>query len=261
MMGEVAVYFEPAAVIVVLVLLGQVLELRARSRNELRDQEPPRPGAEDGAQDSNADGIERDVPLEHVRVGDRLRVRPGEKSRRWRGDRGTSTVDESMVTGEPIPVEKTAGSKVTGGTVNGTGTFVMEARAGRSDTLLAQIVRMVSEAQRSRAPIQRLADTVSAWFVPIVIAIAVITAFAVWSQLGPEPRWRTLSSTPWPCSSSPARAPWAWRRRCPSWWAPAAAPKHGVLHAQRRSARDAREGHDDWSWTRPARSPKASRSS
>ena len=186
-MGEVAVYFEPAAVIVVLVLLGQVLELRARSQTStaIRNLLGLAPKT---ARRIEPGGSERDVPLEHVQVGDRLRVRPGE---RVPVDGvvidGTTTIDESMVTGEPIPVEKAAESTVTGGTVNGTGTFVMEARRVGSDTLLAQIVRMVSEAQRSRAPIQRLADTVSAWFVPIVIAIAVLT-FIVWSQYGPEPR-------------------------------------------------------------------------
>jgi Cu+-exporting ATPase len=186
-MGEVAVYFEPAAVIVVLVLLGQVLELRARSQTStaIRNLLKLAPNT---ARRIESDGSERDVPLEHVQVGDRLRVRPGE---RVPVDgallEGTTTIDESMVTGEPIPVEKAAASTVTGGTVNGTGTFVMEARRVGSDTLLAQIVRMVSEAQRSRAPIQRLADTVSAWFVPIVIGIAVLT-FIVWSQYGPEPR-------------------------------------------------------------------------
>ena len=187
MMGEVAVYFEPAAVIVVLVLLGQVLELRARSRTSaaIRNLLGLAPKT---ARRIDADGAERDVPLEHVQVGDRLRVRPGE---RVPVDGvvidGTTTVDESMVTGEPIPVEKTADATVTGGTVNGTGTFLMEARRVGGDTLLAQIVRMVSDAQRSRAPIQRLADTVSAWFVPIVIAVAVVT-FIVWTQYGPEPR-------------------------------------------------------------------------
>ena len=144
------------------------------------------------------DGTERDVPLDHVHVGDRLRVRPGE---RIPVDgvvlEGKSTVDESMVTGEPIPVEKTPGSKVTGGTVNATGQFVMEAQRVGSETLLAQIVRMVSEAQRSRAPIQRLADTVSAWFVPIVIVVAVIT-FIVWSQSGRSRDSRMRSSMPWP---------------------------------------------------------------
>jgi P-type Cu+ transporter len=187
MMGEVAVYFEPAAVIVVLVLLGQVLELRARSRTSsaIRNLLGLAPKT---ARRIDQDGTERDVALEEVHVGDRLRVRPGE---RIPVDGavldGRSTIDESMVTGEPIPVEKTAGSKVTGGTVNATGQFVMQAERVGSDTLLAQIVRMVSEAQRSRAPIQRLADTVSGWFVPIVILVAVIT-FIVWSQFGPAPR-------------------------------------------------------------------------
>ena len=187
MMGEVAVYFEAAAVIVTLVLLGQVLELRARSRTStaIRNLLGLAPKT---ARRIEPDGTEHDVPLEHVHVGDRLRVRPGE---RVPVDgvvvSGTTTVDESMVTGEPIPVEKTADSAVTGGTVNGTGAFVMEARRVGSDTLLAQIVRMVSEAQRSRAPIQRLADTVSSWFVPIVIAVAALT-FVVWWQFGPEPR-------------------------------------------------------------------------
>jgi Cu+-exporting ATPase len=186
-MGEVAVYFEPAAAIVVLVLLGQVLELRARSRTStaIRNLLGLAPKT---ARRIEPNGSEVDVPLERVAVSDRLRVRPGE---RVPVDGvvidGTTTIDESMVTGEPIPVEKAADAVVTGGTVNGTGTFVMEARRVGSDTLLAQIVRMVSEAQRSRAPIQRLADTVSAWFVPIVIAVAVMT-FIVWSQVGPEPR-------------------------------------------------------------------------
>jgi Cu+-exporting ATPase len=185
--SEVAVYFEPAAVIVVLVLLGQVLELRARSRTSaairnLLGLVPPT------ARRIEADGTERDVPLEHVHVGDRLRVRPGE---RVPVDgvvvEGATTVDESMVTGEPIPVEKAAGANVTGGTINGNGTIVMQAERVGRDTLLAQIVRMVGDAQRSRAPIQHLADTVSAWFVPIVIAVAVVT-FIVWSMVGPEPQ-------------------------------------------------------------------------
>jgi P-type Cu+ transporter len=185
--GEVAVYFEPAAVIVVLVLLGQVLELRARSRTStaIRGLLGLTPKI---ARRVESDGTEHDVPLEHVSVGDRLRVRPGE---RIPVDgivlEGTTSVDESMVTGEPIPVEKVAEASVTGGTVNGTGTFVMRAERVGRDTLLAQIVRMVSEAQRSRAPIQRLADAVSSWFVPIVIAVALIT-FVVWSVYGPEPR-------------------------------------------------------------------------
>jgi len=187
MMGEVAVYFEPSAVIVVLVLLGQVLELRARSRTSgaIRNLLGLAPTT---ARRIEADGSERDVPLSTVHAGDRLRVRPGE---RVPVDGvvldGRTTVDESMVTGEPIPVEKLPDAAVTGGTMNGTGTFVMEAQRVGADTLLAQIVRMVSEAQRSRAPIQRLADTVSGYFVPAVIAVAVLT-FIVWSQLGPEPR-------------------------------------------------------------------------
>jgi Cu+-exporting ATPase len=184
---QIGVYFEPAAVIVVLVLLGQVLELRARSRTssaikKLLGLTPTTARRVDAA------GAEQDVPLEHVHVGDLLRVRPGE---RVPVDGvvtdGTTTVDESMVTGEPIPVEKAAASKVTGGTVNGTGTFVMEAQRVGSDTLLAQIVRLVGEAQRSRAPIQRLADTVSGWFVPLVILVAVVT-FGVWAIWGPEPK-------------------------------------------------------------------------
>ena len=184
---QVAVYFEPAAVIVTLVLLGQVLELRARSRTSAAIK-----GllglAPSTARRIDLSGAETDVPLAHVHVGDRLRVRPGE---RIPVDgvvlEGGTTVDESMVTGEPIPVEKTTGSPVTGGTVNGTGSVIMEAQHVGSDTLLARIVRLVSEAQRSRAPIQRLADTVAGWFVPAVIAVAVAT-FAIWASIGPEPR-------------------------------------------------------------------------
>ena len=185
--GEVGVYFEAAAVITVLVLLGQVLELRARSQTSsaikaLLNLAPPT------ARRIQPDGTEEEVPLEAVQVGDRLRVRPGE---RIPVDgvvvEGTSAVDESMVTGEPIPVEKTPGSRVTGGTVNGRGAFVMRADRVGSETLLARIVQMVSEAQRTRAPIQRLADQVSAWFVPAVVVIAVLT-FVGWSLWGPEPR-------------------------------------------------------------------------
>ena len=184
--GQTAVYFEPAAVIVVLVLLGQVLELRARSRTSaairgLLALVPP------VARRVEADG-EIDVPLERVAAGDRLRVRPGD---RVPVDgtviEGSTTVDESMVTGEAMPVAKTAGARVTGGTVNGTGTFVMRAERVGNETLLAQIVRMVGEAQRSRAPIQRLADRTAGWFVPAVIAVAAI-AFLAWAIYGPEPR-------------------------------------------------------------------------
>jgi Cu+-exporting ATPase len=185
--GQVAVYFEPAAVIVVLVLLGQVLELRARGRTSaaIRNLLGLAPKT---ARRIAADGTEQDVPLEQVRVGDRLRVRPGERvPTDGRVLDGQTSVDESMVTGEPIPVEKAAGDAVTGGTINGTGSVVMVAERVGSDTLLSQIVRMVGEAQRSRAPIQRLADTVSSWFVPLVVGVAVLT-FVIWGTIGPEPR-------------------------------------------------------------------------
>ncbi|HKC51803.1 MAG TPA: heavy metal translocating P-type ATPase, partial [Myxococcota bacterium] len=185
--GGVAVYFEAAAVIVTLVLLGQVLELRARSqtRAAIRALLGLAPKT---ARRLTDDGREEDVPLELVKVGDRLRVRPGEKIP---VDgvvlEGQSAVDESMLTGEPIPVAKAAGDRVTGATVNATGALVMRAERVGSETLLARIVQMVAEAQRSRAPIQGLADTVSGYFVPAVIAVAVLT-FALWASLGPEPR-------------------------------------------------------------------------
>jgi Cu+-exporting ATPase len=185
--GEVGLYFEAAAVITVLVLLGQVLELRARSQTSSAIRALLRL-APATARRLRDDGTEEDVPLEHVQVGDRLRVRPGEKVP---VDgvvlEGRSAVDESMVTGESLPVEKTPGSRVIGGTVNGTGGFVMRAERVGSETLLAQIVHMVSEAQRSRAPIQRLADVISSWFVPAVVLIAVAT-FVGWAIWGPEPR-------------------------------------------------------------------------
>jgi Cu+-exporting ATPase len=185
--GAVAVYFEPAAVIVVLVLVGQVLELRARSRTStaIRNLLGLAPKT---ARRIEPDGMEREVPLADIHVNDGLRVRPGE---RIPVDGvvldGATSVDESMVTGEPIPVEKTAGEPVTGGTVNGTGTIVIQAKRVGADTLLAQIVRMVSEAQRSRAPIQRLADVVAAWFVPLVVLVAIVT-FVAWATIGPQPR-------------------------------------------------------------------------
>lgn len=185
--GELPVYFEPAAVIVTLVLLGQVMELRARSQTgeAIRALLGLAPKT---ARRVSTDGREEDVPLDSVAVGDLLRVRPGEKTPvDGVVTEGKSLVDESMVTGEPMPVEKQPGAKVVGGTVNQTGTFIMRAEKVGSETLLAQIVQMVAEAQRSRAPIQRLADVVAAYFVPIVIAIAVIT-FIVWSAFGPEPR-------------------------------------------------------------------------
>jgi len=184
--GEVAVYFDAAAVITTLVLLGQVLELRARSKTS-KAIKALLGLAPKTARQLRDDGTETDVPLERVQAGDRLRVRPGEKVP---VDgvvlEGATSVDESMITGEPIPVEKTKGSRVTGGTVNGTGSFVMRAERVGSDTLLAQIVRMVAEAQRSRAPIQKLADVVAGYFVPAVVLIAVIT-FIVWALFGPEP--------------------------------------------------------------------------
>jgi len=185
--GEVAVYFEAAAVIIALVLLGQVLELRARSRTSGAIKAllglAPR-----SARRLNADGNESDVALEAVQPGDRLRVRPGEKIPvDGLVVDGASAVDESMVTGEPIPAEKAIGDPVTGGTINGSGTLVMRAERVGTDTLLAQIVRMVGEAQRSRAPIQRLADVVASYFVPAVVAVAVVT-FVVWAMVGPAPR-------------------------------------------------------------------------
>jgi heavy metal translocating P-type ATPase len=185
--GSVAVYFEAAAVIVVLVLLGQVLELRARERTggairALLDLAPA------VARRIRADGSEEEVPLAAVAVGDRLRVRPGDKVP-LDGEvlEGASNVDESMVTGEPVPVAKAPGARVIGGTLNGQGAFVMRADRVGQDTVLAQIVQMVAQAQRSRAPIQRLADEVSAWFVPAVVAVAGL-AFLVWAVWGPEPR-------------------------------------------------------------------------
>ena len=185
--GLVPVYFEAAAVITTLVLLGQVLELRARSATG-RAIRALLGLAPKTARRVGDDGQEADVPLDHVLVGDLLRVRPGEKVP-VDGEviDGRSSVDESMLTGEPVPVEKAAGDKITGATVNGTGALLMRAtRVGR-DTMLAQIVRMVADAQRSRAPIQALADKVSAVFVPAVVLIALVT-FAVWLWVGPDPR-------------------------------------------------------------------------
>ena len=186
--GRAPAYFEAAAVITTLVLLGQVLELRARQRTSgairaLLHLAPRQ------AHIVSADGTEKDMPLDQVKRGDRLRVRPGE---RVPVDglihEGASAVDESMVTGEPMPVEKRAGDSVTGGTLNTSGSFVMEAQRVGSETTLAQIVRLVSEAQRSRAPIARLADRVASYFVPAVVAAAVL-AFAGWMFFGPEPRF------------------------------------------------------------------------
>jgi Cu+-exporting ATPase len=185
--GEIAVYFEVAAVITVLVLLGQVLELRARSQTrsairELLDLAPKT------ARVIRPDGRDEDLPVDQLKPGDRIRVRPGEKVP---VDgvilEGTTSIDESMVTGESLPVEKKPGDRVTGATINGTHGFVMRAERVGADTLLAQIVRLVGDAQRSRAPIQRLADTISTYFVPAVVAIAALT-FVLWALFGPEPR-------------------------------------------------------------------------
>src|SRR5438876_9699710 len=187
MHGEVPVYYEAAAVITTLVLLGQVLELRARQRTSgairaLLDLAPKQ------AHVVSPDGGERDVTLDQGQVGDRLRVRPGERIPVDGVIReGASAVDESMVTGEPLPIDKKPGDKVTAGTLNTSGSFVMEAERVGSETLLAQIVKLVSEAQRSRAPIQRIADRVSAYFVPAVVAAAIL-AFAGWAVFGPQPR-------------------------------------------------------------------------
>jgi Cu+-exporting ATPase len=185
--GAVAIYFEAAAVITVLVLLGQVLELRAREQTggairALLDLAPKT------ARRVSPDGSDEDIGLDAVAAGDRLRVRPGEKVP-VDGTllEGRSSVDESMITGESMPVTKVVGSKLIGGTMNQTGGFIMEAGKVGKDTMLSQIVKMVAEAQRSRAPIQRLADEVSGWFVPVVIAVAII-AFFVWFFVGPEPR-------------------------------------------------------------------------
>jgi Cu+-exporting ATPase len=185
--GSVAVYFEAAAVIVVLVLLGQVLELRAREQTggairALLDLAPAQ------ARRLRDDGSDEEVPLAAIVVGDRLRVRPGDKVPLDGAVlEGASNVDESLVTGEAVPVTKTVGDQVVGGTLNGQGSFVMRADRVGQDTVLAQIVRMVAGAQRSRAPIQRLANQVSGWFVPVVVGIA-LAAFAVWAVWGPEPR-------------------------------------------------------------------------
>ncbi len=185
--GMVPLYYEAAAVITALVLLGQVLELRARSQtgNAIRALLGLAPKM---ARKIKSDGTEEDIPVEHIHVGDLLRVRPGEKIPvDGEVTEGLSSVNESMITGEPIPVEKSNGDGVTGATVNGTGSLVMKATKVGSDTLLSQIVKMVSQAQRSRAPIQKLADKVSGYFVPAVIVIAIITA-AVWYVVGPEPK-------------------------------------------------------------------------
>jgi Cu+-exporting ATPase len=185
--GEIPVYFEPAAAITALVLLGQVLELRARSQTSsaIRALLGLAPKS---ARIVREGGGEEEIPLDAVQVGDHLRVRPGDKVPvDGIVTEGSSFVDESMLTGEPLPVEKSPGTKTTGATVNGTGSFIMRAERVGSETVLAQIVKLVGEAQRTRAPIQRLADTVSSWFVPAVVLAAILTFF-IWSIWGPEPR-------------------------------------------------------------------------
>ena len=186
--GRVGVYFEAAAVIVSLTLLGQMLELRARSKTSAAIKAllglAPKTARRLGD-----DGAEEDVPLEHVHVGDRLRVRPGEKVP-VDGTvlEGQGSVDESMITGEPIPVRKDAGARLIGATINGTGSLIMRAEKVGADTVLSQIVQLVAQAQRSRAPMQRMADRVAYWFVLAVLATAAIT-FLVWGVFGPEPAW------------------------------------------------------------------------
>ena len=186
--GVVPVYFEAAAVITVLVLVGQVLELRAREQTSgairaLLNLAPKT------ARRLNADGSEEEVQVDAISVGDRMRVRPGERIP-VDGEvvDGKSNVDESMVTGEPLAVSKGVGAKVIGGTINGSGALILRADKVGRDTMLARIVQMVAEAQRSRAPIQRLADQVAGWFVPLVIGVAAL-AFIAWMMFGPEPRF------------------------------------------------------------------------
>jgi Cu+-exporting ATPase len=216
----VHVYFEAAAVITALVLLGQVLELRTRSRTNsaiklLLGLAP------NTARIVREDGKEEDIPLQHVQQGDILRVRPGEKVPvDGVVTEDSSSVDESMVTGEPIPVEKHAGEKLIGATVNGTGSLLMRAEKVGADTLLSQIVRMVSEAQRSLAPIQKLADSVAAYFVPAVVGVAII-GFVVWGLWGPEPRlaYAVVNAVAVLIIACPA--PWGLRLRCRSWSEPA----------------------------------------
>ncbi len=224
--GYPDLYFEAAAAITTLVLLGQVMELRARSRTSaalraLLDLSPKT------ARLIDSDGSEKDISLEHVKPGDRLRVRPGEKIP---VDgvilEGRSSIDESMITGESIPVEKEANSKVIGATINSTGSFIMQAERVGSETLLSRIVQLVGQAQRSRAPIQKLADRVSAWFVPAVIAIAVIT-FAAWFCRG-------TAATPRECNRERRRSP---DHRVPvcSW--PCDSDGNHGWHGTRRSSR------------------------
>ena len=221
--GAPATYFEAASVITVLVLMGQVLELRAREATSgaIRALLELAPKTARRVKDDDSD---EDVSLDEMHAGDRLRVRPGDKVP---VDgviiEGRSAIDESMITGESMPVTRQKDSRVIGGTINKSGSFIMRADKVGRDTLLSQIVQMVASAQRSRAPIQRLADQVSAWFVPAVIAAA-IAAFAAWAMFGPEPRFSLCAggSRKRAHHRLPLRA-WASRRRCRSWSASAAA--------------------------------------
>jgi P-type Cu+ transporter len=248
--GVVEPYFETAAVIVVLVLLGQVLELRARGRTSLALRQLL--GMAPKTARVIRDGEERDVPIADVRVGDTLRVRPGEKIP---VDGvvidGRSSVDESMVSGEPIPVEKEAGARVTGATINGTGSLTMRAERVGSETLLAQIVKMVSEAQRTRAPIQRLVDVIASYFVPRSWSWRSCRSSPGRSG-GRSRGWRWRWSARSPCSSSRARARWGWRRRWRSWSGPAAARARACSSRTPRRSSGSRRW-TRWSWTRPAR--------
>ena len=184
--GMVPVYFEVAAVITALIFVGQVLEIRARTATGKAIRALLGLAAKTARR--VRDGVEEDIPIEHVHVGDLLRIRPGEKVPvDGIVTEGRSSVDEAMISGEPVPVEKESGAKLTGATVNGTGSLIMRAERVGRDTMLSQIIRMVAEAQRSRAPIQALADKVSSWFVPAVIVVSILT-FVVWSLVGPEPR-------------------------------------------------------------------------
>ncbi len=250
--GTVAVYFEAAAIITVLVLLGQVLELRARAQTSgairaLLDLAPKT------ARRIGGDGAEEDVPVDLVRIGDRLRVRPGETVPvDGIVEEGRSTLDESMVTGESMPVTRAQGASVVGGTLNQTGALVIRAEKVGRDTMLARIVQMVADAQRSRAPIQRMADRVSGWFVPLIIAIA-LAAFAAWGIWGPEPRF--------------AHGPHRRRLRAHHRLSLRAGPRHAhVDHGRGRKGRGAPASSSRmprrwsawrrstrWSWTRPAR--------
>ncbi len=249
--GTVAVYFEAAAVITTLILMGQVLELKARSQTSsaikaLLGLAPKT------ARIIRDDGAEEDIPLEQVQPGDKLRVRPGEKVP---VDGvvvdGKSSIDESMVTGESIPVEKNQGDKLIGATVNSTGTMIMEAKRVGAETLLAQIVHLVSEAQRSRAPIQKVADVVAGYFVPAVVGSAIIT-FIVWSMFGPDPKMAhalinavAVLIIACPCALG------VWPPPCRSWWLPAREPPWGSCSEMPRPSKSCGKS-TPWSWTRPA---------